>query len=207
MSLHQRDGSANGSRRRMLLKGVRGPTRPDRVLPLDLRLRAIADNIPAANIDELWVFPPLPNRDLACEFIVIVCFDGGEDRRRILTSHVDAQFKDPESDEFEWVQRIREQGTTPQRWVAAIPDRLLQRLADAGVPEVVQVGGESEAWEAAVERLANGNGSGNGSENGDAAERERSALLIDSSVVPVVSFSTIIEGDVPGNGSPSELEQ
>ncbi|UCC83173.1 MAG: hypothetical protein JSW46_19840 [Gemmatimonadota bacterium] len=173
------------------------------MLPLELRLRAIADNIPAANIDELWVFPPLPNRDLACEFIVLVCFDGGEDRRRILTSPVDARFKDPESDEFEWVQRIREQGTTSQRWVAAIPDRLLQRLADAGVPEVVRVGGESEAWEAAVERLTNGNGC----ENGDGAERERSALLIDSSVIPVVSFSTIIEADVPGNGSPSELEQ
>jgi hypothetical protein len=183
----------------MLLKGVRGPTRPDRVLPLDLRLRAIADNIPAANIDELWVFPPLPNRDLACEFIVLVCYDGGEGRRRILTSHVDAQFKDPESDEFEWVQRIREQGTTPHRWVAAIPDRLLQRLADAGVPEVIQVGGESEAWGEAVERLTNDNGSGNGGS-------ERSALLIDSSVLPEVTFSTIIESDVPGNGLPSELD-
>jgi hypothetical protein len=177
------------------------------VLPLDLRLRAIADNIPASNIDELWVFPPLPNRDLACEFIVLVCFDGGEDRRRILTSHVDAQFKDPESDEFEWVQRIREQGTTPHRWVADIPDRLLHRLADAGVPEVLQVGGESQAWEAAIERLTNGNGSGNGSGNGNGADRDRSALLIDSRVLPEVTFSTIIEWDVPGNGSPSELEQ
>lgn len=190
----------------MLLKGVRGPTRPDRVLPLDLRLRAIADSIPASSIDELWVFPPLPNRNLACEFIVLVCFEGAEGQRRILTSHVDAQFKDPESDEFEWVQRIREQGITPQRWVAAIPDRLLQRLADAGVPEVVQVGGESEAWEAAVERLANGNGSGNGSGNGNMAGLERSTLLIDSSVLPVVSFSTIIEAEIPGNVLPSELE-
>jgi hypothetical protein len=180
------------------------------VLPLEQRLRAIADNIPASSIDELWVFPPLPDRDLACEFIVLVCFDGGEDRRRILTSHVDAQFKDPEDDEFEWVQRIREQGTTPHRWVAAIPDRLLQRLADAGVPEVVQVGGESEAWEEAVERLANGNGFGNGPGNGSAAGGERSALLIDRSVLPEVTFSTIIEpdgeGDAHGNRLPSELD-
>ncbi|MGD2154315.1 MAG: hypothetical protein PVG79_13675, partial [Gemmatimonadales bacterium] len=157
----------------MLLKGVRGPARPDRVLPLGLRLRAIADKIPASNIDELWVFPPLPNRDLACEFIVLVCYDGGESRRRILTAHVDARFKDAESDEYEWVQRIREQGTTPQRWVAALPDRLLQRLADAGVPEVVRVGGQSEAWEEAVERLSDGNGSGNGS----GPSSERTALL------------------------------
>ncbi len=173
------------------------------MLPLGLRLRAIADNIPASIIDELWVFPPLPDRDLACEFIVLVCFGGSEGRRRILTSHVDAQFKDPESDEFEWVQRIREQGITPHRWVAAIPDRLLQRLADAGVPEVVQVGGQSQAWEEAVERLANGNGSGNGSGNGNGAGSGRSALLIDSAVLPEVTFSTIIETDVPGNVSPS----
>lgn len=191
----------------MLLKGVRGPARPGRALPLDRRLRAISDNIPASHIDELWVFPPLPNRDLACEFIVLICFDGGDDRRRILTSHVDAQFKDPESDEFEWVQRIREQGTTPHRWVADIPDRLLQRLADAGVPEVVQVGGEFGAWEAAIERWANGNGSKNGSENGNGAGQERSALLIDSSVLPEVTFSTIIEADVPENGLPTESEQ
>jgi len=187
----------------MLLKGVRGPTRPDRVLPLGLRLRAIVDKIPASNIDELWVFPPLPDRDLACEFIVLVCYDGGESRRRILTSHVDAQFKDAESDEFEWVQRIREQGTTPHRWVAALPDRLLQRLADAGVPEVARVGGRTEAWEEAVERLSNGNGSG----NGDGSKSERSALLIDSGVLPEVTFSTIIETDVPGNGLPSVLGQ
>jgi hypothetical protein len=177
------------------------------VLPLDLRLRAIADNIPASTIDELWVFPPLPNRDLACEFIVLVCFDAGEGHRRILTSHVDAQFKDPESDEFEWVQRIREQGTTPHRWVAAIPDRLLQRLADAGVPEVVQVGGESEAWEEAIQSLTNRNGSGNGSGNGNGSGPERSALLIDSSILPEVTFSTIIEAGVPGTSSPSELDQ
>jgi hypothetical protein len=197
--LHQRNDSANGSRRRMLLKGVRGPTRPDRVLPLELRLRAIADKIPAASIDELWVFPPLPHRDLACEFIVLVCYEGGEGR--ILTSHVDTQFKDPESDEFEWVQRIREQGSTPHRWVAALPDQLLQRLADAGVPEVLQVGGRSEAWEEAVERLSNGNGSGNGSGT------DRKALLIDSRVLPEVTFSTIIESEVAGNGLPSELGQ
>ncbi|UCC74580.1 MAG: hypothetical protein JSV86_08530 [Gemmatimonadota bacterium] len=188
----------------MLLKGVRGPTRPDRALPLDLRLRAIADSIPASSIDELWVFPPLPDRDLACEFVVLVCFDGGEDRRRILTAHVDAQFVDPESDDYEWVQRVREQGTAPQRWVSAIPDRLLQRLADAGVPEVVQVGGSAEAWEEALTRFANGNGSGKGSGNGGVSGSQHSALLIDRSVLPEATFTTIIEAGVSGNASPSE---
>jgi hypothetical protein len=98
------------------------------------------------------------------------------------------------------------QGTAPQRWVAAIPDRLLQRLAEAGVPEVVQVGGSSDVWEEAVERLANGNGSGNGSGNRSGAGLEHSALLIDSSVLPEVTFSTIIEADVLGDDSLSESE-
>ena len=80
MSLHRREGRENGSRRRRLLNGMRGPSRTDRVLPLDLRLRAIADNVPTSSIDQLWVFPPLPNREIACEFLVLVCYDGGPDR-------------------------------------------------------------------------------------------------------------------------------
>ncbi len=191
----------------MLLKGVRGSSRPDRAIPLDRRLRAIADNIPASSIDELWVFPPLPNRELACEFIVLVCYDGGEERRRILTSHVDAQFTDPESGEFEWVQRVREQGTAPQHWVAAIPDRLLKRLAEAGVPEVVEVGGSVEAWGKAVERFAGGNGSGNGSGDGSEGAAGRSSLFVERRVVSEITFNTIIEGAAPGNGLPSESEQ
>ncbi|KPK78994.1 MAG: hypothetical protein AMS25_14105 [Gemmatimonas sp. SM23_52] len=104
---------------------MRGPSRTDRGLPLDLRLRAIADNVPTSSIDQLWVFPPLPNREIACEFLVLVCYDGGPDRRRILTSHVDAQFSDPEGDELEWVQRVREHGAAPpgsrrsSTWVGA----------------------------------------------------------------------------------------
>ena len=38
---------------------------------------------------------------------------------------------------------------------------MLRRLAEAGVPEVVEVGGRLEAWEAAIARFANGNGDGN----------------------------------------------
>ena len=183
----------------MLLKGVRGPSKSDRALPLDLRLQAISDRIPASSIDELWVFPPLPNREVSCEFVVLICYDGGEDRRRILTCHVDAQFSDPESDEFELVQRVRQQGTAPQRSVADIPDRLLGRLADAGVPEIVEVGGQIEAWEEALTRFTNGNGNGNG--HGVLAGHD--PLLVDSRVLPEVTFSTIIDGDLPGNGAES----
>ncbi|NIR42911.1 MAG: hypothetical protein GWN51_02175, partial [Gemmatimonadetes bacterium] len=49
------------------------------------------------------------------------------ERRRILTAQVDAEFTDPEGDELRWVQRVREQGTAPRRWLSDIPDRLLGR--------------------------------------------------------------------------------
>lgn len=173
----------------MLLKRMSGQTRPDRALPLDLRLLAIADSIPAASIDELWVFPPLPDRDIACEFVVLVCFDGGQDRRRILTSHVDAEFADPESEEFELVQRVREQGTAPQRYISDIPDRLLGRLAEAGTPEVIEVGGRAEAWEAALAQLADGNGNGKGNGNGAGL----GVAHVDSALKREISFVTIIE--------------
>jgi hypothetical protein len=174
---------------------MRGPSATDRALPLDLRLRAIADNVPTSSIDQLWVFPPLPNREIACEFLVLVCYDGGPDRRRILTSHVDAQFCDPEGDELEWVQRVREHGAAPQRWVADIPDRLLQRLADAGVPEVIDVGGRPEVWAAAIARFANGSG------DVDSSGLPGGRLLVDSRVQPQVAFKTIIEKDVSGSGA------
>ena len=177
----------------MLLKRMSGQTRPDRALPLDLRLLAIADSIPAASIDELWVFPPLPDRDIACEFVVLVCFDGGQDRRRILTSHVDAEFADPESEEFELVQRVREQGTAPQRYISDIPDRLLCRLAEAGTPEVIEVGGRAEAWEAALAQLADGSGNGNGNGNGAGLGVALGVAHVDSALKREISFVTIIE--------------
>ena len=188
VSLHRKNGSVNGSRRRML-NGLNGQSRPDHVLPLEPRLRALADNLPATSIEELWVFPPLPDRDRACEFIVLVCYDGGEERRRIVTCHMDAQFSDPEGDELEWVQRVREQGIAPQRWVSDIPDGLLKRFAEAGVPEVVEIGGSPEAWDAAIAQFANGNGAGNGQE-GSIADR---LVEVDICQRPQISFTTIIE--------------
>lgn len=175
----------------MLLRGNTGPARPDRALPVHLRLRAIGDKLPTSSIDELWVFPPLPDREIACEFIVLVCFDGGADRRRIVTSHVDAHFSDPEADQFEWVQRVREHGAAPVRWLAQMPERLLQRLADAGIPEVVEVGGRTQAWEEAIQRFTNE--SENGAEGPEANGRLASAPHIDNGYQREISFSTVIE--------------
>ncbi|UCF20354.1 MAG: hypothetical protein JSU87_02805 [Gemmatimonadota bacterium] len=194
--MHKKDGRANGSRRRMLQKGVNGSSNADRALPLDLRLRAIAENVPASSVEEVWVFPPLPDRSIASEFIVLVCYNGGDDRRRILTCHVDAQLGESEGDELRWVQRVREQGTAPHSWVTGMPDRLLKRLSDAGVPEIVEIGGRSQAWEEAVARFAGG-----------AAEGAASGLAggvpnVDIRVQPEISFSTVIE--LPSNGATPE---
>lgn len=224
VSLHRRNGREQTSKRRMFIKGLSGGDRPDRALPVDLRLRAISESIPPSYIDELWVFPPLPNRDIGCEFLVLLCYDGGEDRRRILTSHVDAQRRDPESEELEWVQRLREQGTAPQRLMAEIPDRLLQRLSDAGTPEVIEVGGLQKKWEEAVTLFAerrsgdphNGNGGGsanghaNGARNGNGDGGKNGAnngfTLIDSRARREVTFRTVIETNLPVQGRESGIK-
>jgi hypothetical protein len=185
-----------------MLNGVNGQSRLDRVVPLDVRLQAIAEKIPASIIDELWVFPPLPSRDVASEFLVLVCFDGGEGSRRILTSQLDLLFPDPESDEFEWVQRVREHGTAPRRWVADIPDRLLQRLSEAGVPEVIPVGGRLEAWSEAVSRFTKGEGDGDGNGNGGAWLLN--TAQVDIRQKPVITFTTVIESTHFANGAQPE---
>jgi hypothetical protein len=192
----------------MYLRGLSGGGRPDRALPLDLRLKAISESIPASSIDELWVFPPLPNRDIACEFIVLLCYDGGEDRRRILTSHVDARPVEPEGEELEWVQRLREHGTAPHGWAAEIPDRLLQRLSDAGLPDVIEVGGEAEKWEEAIARFGNGHGkgAGAGTGNGAAAALGNGLGIVDSGVMREISFRTVIEASFPSKGDHSEAD-
>lgn len=159
MRTRRKNGRERDARRRPLLSALGSSSKPERSLPLAARLRAIAEDIPASQIAELWVFPPLPNRETTSEFILLNCFDGAG-RRRIVTAHVEAQPSDPENDEFEWIQKLEEHGAAPERWVAGIPDRLLRRLADAGVPEVVEIAGEPERWAEAVANLTNGHGTG-----------------------------------------------
>jgi phosphoesterase RecJ-like protein len=203
----KKKGRESGSRRRMLVNGITGSSKPDRVLPLGLRLQAIADSVPSSLIDELWVFPPLPNRELACEFLVLICYDGGPERRRILTSHVDAHRADPDSEDFQWVQKLREHGTAPHDWVAGVPDRLLARLSEAGTPEVIEVGGHSEAWEQTLQRFANGNGNGNGTGNGH-GQALKGPGHIDNRLATAITFSTIDETEtaVSGDGAYTEPE-
>ncbi len=161
MSVHGQNG-LNGNSRRKLLQGVDARRPPERDLPLEARLRAIADELSPTSIDELWVFPPLPSRDAGSEFILVTSFDGPE-RRRVLTAHVEPEFKDETSDEFTWVQRLRELGAVPQNWLESLPDGLLRRLAEAGIPQVLEIGGQLEAWEEAVTSIASANGHGNSS--------------------------------------------
>lgn len=178
MSEHRADAKDNGRPKRLWPRGLNG-TRPERALPLEARLRDIGERIHASEIDELWVFPPLPDRELTCEFIVLSCFDG-PGRRRIVTAHVEAEEEEEaESLELNWVQRLREHGTAPAGWVSGIPNRLLRRLSEAGIPQVIEVGGEPERWSEAITRLAapNGNGAlavgrGESAQGARAADRE-----------------------------------
>lgn len=156
------DGGANGTRRRRWLRGSDGRLRRDEVLPLAARLKEIEERIPPSRIDAVWIFPPLPEREISCEFIVLSCFDGPE-RRRIITAHVEARPSESDATDFRWVQRMLEHGAAPEGWVSGMPDRLLGRLSDAGVPQVMEIGGEPRRWLEAVHALANGNGgAGNG---------------------------------------------
>jgi hypothetical protein len=190
VSEQRSNGRLNGNRRR-LLQGVDSRRSPDRDLPLAARLRALAEHHPPTSIDELWVFPPLQNRGAAGEFILVTSFEVlGAGRRRVVTAHVEPEFKDEDGVEFVWVQRIVEVGAVRQEWLEALPDSLLGRFAEAGVPEVLEIGGRAEAWEEALTRFANENGNGhqNGSAppsgNGAAADSGHAAVRVDSPATP-----------------------
>lgn len=161
MSIHETNGRLNESTRRKLLQGVESRRPAGRDLPLADRLRAIAEELPPTSIDELWVFPPLPSRDTGSEFILLTSFDGPT-RRRVITAHMEAAFEDEDGTEFVWVQRVHELGVVPQDWLESLPDGLLRRLAEAGVPHVVEVGGRLEVWAEALDHYANGVEDGNG---------------------------------------------
>jgi hypothetical protein len=152
------NGKIAGARRRAWLTRRNGRN-GEPALPLDVRLRAIGERIEISEIDELWVFPPLPDRDGAAEFIVLSCYDG-PGRRRVVTAHVEPQRDEQAAEEPEitWVQRLHEHGAAPEDWVSGIPDRLLQRLSEAGVPRVVEIGGQPERWVEAIDGLTGGNG-------------------------------------------------
>ncbi len=167
MKLQRSTQRLNANNRRRLLQGVDARRAPEQDLSLQARLEALAERVHPSNIDELWVFPPLPNRETASEFILVTGFEAGSDgHRHVITAHVEAEFVDEEGTEFCWVQRIEEVGPVPCEWLRSLPDSLLGRLAEAGVPEVVEIGGKLEAWEAVVSRFGgkveagNGNGSG-----------------------------------------------
>ena len=175
MNDRRANGRVNGNRRRQWIRGPDGRLRRDEILPLTVRLKEIEERVPPSEIDALWIFPPLPDREISCEFIVLSCYDGPE-RRRIITAHVEARPSDSEASDLRWVQRMLEHGAAPEGWVSGMPDRLLGRLSDAGVPRVVEIGGEPERWLEAVRTLAHGGGNGHVTGgNGHARHVDRSS--------------------------------
>lgn len=200
MKEHRANGNGNGNGRspgpasRAWL-WRRRRSNGDAVLPLDARLREIGDRLPPSQIDEIWIFPPLPDREFASEFIVLSCFEA-PGRRRIVTAHVEAESEGSEEVPATWVQRLREHGVAPENWVPGIPDRLLERLSDAGVPRVFEIGGEPGRWtEALGELLGNGaaNGAVNGLGNGNGNGAETAPGNVDSTASTKVTSRTPVE--------------
>lgn len=179
MNPQRTTGRLNGDRTRQLLKGVEARRPAERDLPLHERLRALAEEVSPADIDELWVFPPLPNREAAAEFLLLTGYHVESDRhRRVITAHVEAEFEDEEGLDFVWVQRVERVGPVPQDWLESLPDSLLGRFAEAGTPEVHEIGGQPEAWEALLARFAEAGGgvrNGNGGSNGNGLDVEGGA--------------------------------
>ena len=199
MSSQGVNGRLNEDRKRQLLKGVEARRPPERDLPLYERLQALAEEVSPADIDEIWVFPPLPNRDAAAEFLLLSGYHVESDRhRRVITAHVEAEFEDEDGLDFVWVQRIERVGPVPQDWLESLPDSLLGRFAEAGTPEVHEIAGRPEAWEALLARLAEAGGAvaaganaGGGNGNGRAVGFE-----------PVDGQRSLARGEDPEDGSP-----
>lgn len=125
-------------------------------LDLDARLRAVHDELGPA-VDRVWVFTPLAHQDPASEFVLLSCFDGAPDRRRVVVARLCLEPVDEEGHEVRWVQRLEVHGTAPCDVVPRLAERLLRRVGEPATPVVAEIAGAPERWEAFLRELA-GNG-------------------------------------------------
>lgn len=139
-------------------------------LELDARLRAVHEELGAA-VDQVWVFTPLAHQDPASEFVLLSCYDGAPDRRRVVVARLCLEPLDEEGHEVRWVQRLEVQGTAPRDVVPRLVERLSRRVGEPTTPVVAEIAGAPERWEKFLTEIAghaaNGNGQGaNGHRNG-----------------------------------------
>lgn len=142
-------------------------------MELPARLRAVHEELGATAVDRVWVFSPLSHQDPAAEFVLLSCYDGAPDRRRVLVARLVLEPLDDEGHEVRWVQRLEAHGTAPREVIPRVADRLSRRVGDSSAPIVAEIGGAPERWDAFLRGLANGdsgtNGHGAGNGNGSAS--------------------------------------
>lgn len=135
-------------------------------MELDARLRAVHAELGAAAVDQVWVFTSLPHQDPASEFVLLSCYDGAPDRRRVVVARLCLESLDDEGHEVRWIQRLEAHGTAPRDAIPRLAERLSRRAGDPAAPVVGAIGGDPDRWEAFVRDLlraeSNGNGHGNG---------------------------------------------
>jgi hypothetical protein len=130
-------------------------------LDLDARLRAVQQELGGA-VDQVWVFTPLAHQDPACEFVLLSCFDGAPDRRRVVVARLCLEPLDEEGHDVRWVQRLEVQGTAPRDVVPRLADRLSRRVGQATTPVVVEIAGAPERWQEFLRALAGNGANANG---------------------------------------------
>lgn len=140
-------------------------------MELDARLRAVHEELGAAVVDRVWVFSPLSHQDPAAEFVLLSCFDGAPERRRVIVARLILEPLDEEGHEVRWVQKLEAYGTAPRDVVPRMAERLSRRAGDPSAPRVAEIGGSADRWEAFLRELANGRGNaaypnGDGGGNG-----------------------------------------
>ena len=134
---------------------MRTPHRRTRIpIGLEARLRAAAETLDPSAVDQVWIFPPLPDQEPAAEFLLFSCYDGAPDRRRVIAARVTVEPIDEAGLEVRWVQRLDVHGTAPRDILPRVADRLVRRTGTPAPPRVVEIGGAPERWEALLAELA-----------------------------------------------------
>lgn len=119
-------------------------------------LHALAGQVPADSIDELWIFPTRRSGQSESTVVVASAFVPGDDeRRRIITAHCSTR---PEPGKRKPVSRqtIAEQGVAPAELVGRLVDGVMRRLDEelaALAPRAIQIGGKGERWDELLAEL------------------------------------------------------
>ncbi|MBI4410298.1 MAG: hypothetical protein HY561_11360 [Gemmatimonadetes bacterium] len=118
-------------------------------------LDELARRIAVEAVDELWIFPPHRVGSHESTVIVVSAFDGGGERRRVLTAHFTSRRET--GGQAQLFDVLTEHGTAPAALIGRVVDGVLRRLGDdlAGAPpRAASIAGDAGRWSALREQLA-----------------------------------------------------